>query len=53
MASRDSSEGFFCDGVCDECGATIERGEWHTHDNETEESFCPGCRELPEEIADE
>lgn len=45
---RTSDGGFFCDRKCDECGAEIENGEWHTHDNETGESFCGDCRELPE-----
>lgn len=48
-----ASEGFFCNLVCDGCGRDIEQGEWHTHDNENEESYCEDCEPIPTVYSEE
>lgn len=35
-------ESGFCDLQCDDCGAEIDLGEWHTHTDDGE-SLCLDC----------
>lgn len=44
VKSQFSDGTFLCTLECDECGAEIKPREWHSHDNETGESFCDDCR---------